>query len=129
MKECIHTGLKLYESAKVSHSCHLTCNNISYCILAVGILPGICILKFQAECNLITGNLFNKGLYLISYLEYLLGIFDTSPGHFGNMKETICTSDVDKCAKVCYILNNAFYYIPNVDAFKKLLLQFCLLCN
>ena len=45
------------------------------------------------------------------------------------MKETICTSDVDKCAKVCYILNNAFYYIPNVDAFKKLLLQFCLLCN
>ena len=38
------------------------------------------------------------------------------------MQKTITSAKIDKCTKVCYILNSTFYRVANLDGLEKLLL-------
>ena len=122
MKQCIYTLLKLYKCTKVSHSCNLTGYYIANCKLGCCILPWILIFKLHAECNFGSGNILNKSLNHITGLKYLLRILNSSPGHLRNMKKSVCTTDINKYTKVCYVLNGSFNNVTNMDALKKLLL-------
>ena len=45
------------------------------------------------------------------------------------MKQSICSAQIDKCTKVCYVLYHALYGITNVDSLEQLFLHLSLLSN
>ena len=54
-------------------------------------------------------------------------MFNSAPGHLGDVKQSICAAKIDKCAEISYVLNNAFNDIAFFDLLKEFLLQFSLL--
>src|SRR5699024_2472076 len=65
----------------------------------------------------------------LSYMEQFLRIIDTSPGHLGNMKQSVYSAEIDKCTEICNILYNTFYCITCMQVCKNLFLFFCFLSN
>ena len=64
----------------------------------------------------------------LAYLEYFLRILNMSPGHLRDMKQTICTAQVDECTEIGNILYNTFYRITNMDSLEQLFLHLSFLC-
>ena len=54
-------------------------------------------------------------------------MFNSAPGHLGDVKQSVCAAKIDKCTKISYVLNNTFYDIAFFDLLKEFLLQLSLL--
>ena len=72
-------------------------------------------------------HIFNQYFYCISYMEQLFRIVDTSPGHLGNMKQTIYSAKIDERTEICNIFHNTFHSVSCMKICKKLFLFLCFL--
>ena len=63
---------------------------------------------------------------MLAGLKYLLRVLDTSPGHLGNVKQTVRAAKVDERAEIGHILNGAFYGVAYMDALEQFFLHRCL---
>ena len=77
MKQCIDTGLKLYECAEIGHSCYSACNLCSDCILLCSAFPGILLGELQGQSDLGALDILNQDAKILTNLEDLLGILYT----------------------------------------------------
>ena len=62
-----------------------------------------------------TADLLNQDLNLVANLKYLLGMLYAAPGHFGNMKQTVCSAKVNKCTEIGNVLNGTFHDVAFFD--------------
>ena len=56
-------------------------------------------------------------------------MLNTSPGHLGDMKQTICAAQIYECTEIGNVLYNAFYNVTFMDSCEQCSLLFCLLGN
>ena len=54
-------------------------------------------------------------------------MLNSSPGHLGDVKQTVCTAQIDECTEIGYILNNAVNNIAFVNSLEELFLNLSLL--
>ena len=130
MKQCVYARLQLYECAKVCHTCYTY--PLLHCLLH------ICQQRSATDSDPRTSgsgrswsslDILDQDSQLLANLEYLLRILNTSPGHLRDVKQTICSAQVDECTKIGNVLYNALYHIAYMDALEELFLHLCLLSN
>ena len=124
MQQGIHTRLQLYKGAKISHTCYLTGNDIACSEFLSGIQPWILVREFQAQSNLFTLDILNKDFQFFTNFKYFLRIFYMTPGHLRNMKQTVCSAQINECTEISHILHNTLNHIADCNAFKQRFLQF-----
>ena len=129
MKQSIDSGFQFDKCTEVGHSCNLTGNDITYCILLLGTLPGICIIKLQGQSDLGIIDLFYQDGQLLTNLKYLLGMLHPSPRHLRDMKQTVCSAKIHKCTEISHILHSTFYDISGMNSLEESLLCLSLLSN
>ena len=85
--------------------------------------------NFKGKCDLVSVDIFDKNCNFITYVEYLLRVLYSAPGHLRDVKKSVCSAEVDECTEICNILNNTLNLIAYVDLSKKLFLFLSFLSN
>ena len=116
MKKCIYTRCKLYECTEVCHTCNFTFNYVSYSEVLSCCEPWICFWEFKGKCDLLSVDLFDKNFNFIANSEYFLRVLYSAPGHFGNVKKSVCSAQIDECTEICNVLNCSFNCVTNMDS-------------
>lgn len=129
VKQCVHTWLQLNKRAEISHTCHTAVYHVANRILVSCVNPWISLRELKAQGNLLSLDILNQYSYLIPCPEYLLRILNTAPAHLGNMKKSVCAAQIDKRAKVSYVLNCSVNRIAWLDSCEQFFFQLRLLCN
>src|SRR5699024_4477594 len=118
-----------YKRTEICHTCNGTFYYVANRILLIRCKPRIGILKLHAESNLGILDLLDQDFHFISDFKQFLRMFYASPGHLGNMKQSVRSSQIDKCAEVRHILHCSFYHITFMDTCEQLFLHLCFLGN
>ena len=129
MKKCIDSRCKFNKSTEICHTSNFTSNNITYSKIFSCGKPWILFREFHGKCNLVTIDFFDEHFYFITYIEDLLRVFNSAPGHFGDMKKSVCSTKIDESTKICNILYSTGYSITNMDFLHKFFLLFCFFCK
>ena len=129
MKQCVYSGRKLYEGAKICHTRHSSGDHGTNRKILGSMCPRIGLRELQAECYLCIVDILNKNLQVVADLEDLLRILDSSPGHLGNMEQAVNAAQVHKRTEVRYILHYTLDRISNLQTREQLSLLLCTLRN
>ena len=127
MKKCIDSRCQLNECTKICHTCNFTSYNVAYCEFLSSCKPWILFREFHGQCDLVSVDLFDHNFNFVTNVEYFLRVLYSAPGHFGDMKKSVCSTEIDECTEICNVLNNACNNITNVDSLHKFFLFFCFL--
>ena len=60
-------------------------------------------------------DLFDKNFNFIANSEYFLRVLYSAPGHFGDVKKSVCSAKIDECTEICNVLNCSFNCVANMD--------------
>ena len=129
MKECVNSRCKLNESTEVCHARYLSCNNFSYREILSCVHPRICLRELKAERDLRVMDIFYEYFQLIAYMEELLRIVNSSPGHLRDVEQSVNTAQINKSTEICHILHSSFYCVANLQLSKELFLLLSALSN
>ena len=129
MQKSIYAWFQFNECAEVCHTCDCSFYYVSYSIFFICIQPRVLIFELQAQCDLISVDIFDQNFDRLADFEDLLRVFYSSPGHLGDMQQTICSAQIDECTEICNILNNTVYNIANCDLLKQSFLLFSFCCQ
>ena len=119
MEKRINTGLQLNERAEIRHTGNPSRYHIACCVLLSGVSPRIGLRELHGKSDLLAVNILNQGCYLVANLEYLLRALNSAPGHFGNMKQSVSSAQINKCSEIRYIFNGSFHSLANSDSLKE----------
>ena len=53
---------------------------------------------------------FVTGVHHLGRMTQLAG-----PGHFGDVKKSVCSAQIDECTEICNVLNCSFNCVANMD--------------
>ena len=127
MKQRVDTGLKLYKSAEVSHAGNAAFHDCAYSVLLISGKPRILIVKLQAECNAVSFDILDQAGNLLSNGKDGTRIVYTAPAHLGDVKQSVCSAEIDECTEICDVLYGSLNDIADMDSGEELLLSFLLL--
>ena len=116
MQEGINTRKQFHKCTEISHSCNFAADDRSDCETIRSFSPGILIREFQGKSNLLFLDVLDQDSELIADMEILMRIFDTSPGHLGNVKQAVCSAKIYKCAEIRNILHGTFDHIARLNS-------------
>ena len=122
MKKSIYSRCKLNKCTEICHTCNFTLYYVSYCEVLSSCKPWVLLREFKGKCDLVSVDIFDKNCNFITYVEYLLRVLYSAPGHLRDVKKSVCSAEVDECTEICNILNNTLNFIAYVDLSKKLFL-------
>ena len=95
MQKSIYTWFQFNECAEVCHTCDCSFYYVSYSIFFICIQPRVLIFELQAQCDLISVDIFDQNFDRLADFEDLLRVFYSSPRHLGDMQQTIRSAQID----------------------------------
>ena len=129
MYKSIKTRFNLYESAVFFDLYHCTLYDLTYFVLVVDYRPRLRLILLVSERNLslFLVHLEYDNFNLVSNCEHFLRVSQFSPRNFRNMKESVDTTDINKCAVICkshYSTFDNISYFETAPNFGDLLCSF-----
>src|SRR5438876_12379647 len=90
------------EGSKRCYFCDRICDYLIGCVVLLYSCPGIDLGAFdrQGDFLLLLIDAKNLDFHLLADLEHFTGVIDTAPGELADMYQSVCSSQVNKGAKV-----------------------------
>ncbi len=112
MNQTFDTFLEFDESAVFGQTRHSAGDFASHGVPARYCQPWIRIGLFETERNPLSIDLENHHLQFLVHLDNLAGVSDMAPGHIVDMKKTVNSTEVDKCAEISEVLDTSLNPAP-----------------
>ena len=129
MQKSIYTWFQFNECTEVCHTCDCSFYYVSYSIFFIRIQPRVLIFELQAQCDLVSVDIFDQNFDRLADFEDLLRV-STLPQDISEIcSRLICSAQIDECTEICNVLNNTVYNIANCDLLKQSFLLFSFCCQ
>src|SRR6266700_7671371 len=109
MDKPLNAILNTGEGPKRRYFCDRTCDYLTGCVALLYSCPGIDLGAFdrQGDFLLLLIDAKNLDFLLLADLEHFTGVIDTAPGELADMYQSVCSSQVNKGAKVGKVTHHA----------------------